>query len=257
MNNIGVQGYTIRDYMSSKEQFTETLIKLRKIGYTCLDHGIPQGMTAVEFKEMLHETDILPIKVGTDLYTLLENPAQSIQDAHGLGVDLVMVVSIPKNMRGSESDFHQYAADLNRAGNLLKKEGLRLAYHTHAFEFCSFGGYNGMDIMINETDCVEFVPDTHWVAAGGLNPPDFIRRLQGRCTQIHCKDYGIDTGTEIVENVPRIYAEVGQGNLNWPEIVRACKETGIRTFLVEQDFCKVDPFTSLTTSFHALKRLGV
>ena len=140
---------------------------------------------------------------------------------------------------------------------MLRKERLRFGYHAHSFEFCSFGGYNGVDILLNETDHLELVPDTHWIAAAGLNPPDFIRRLNGRCHMVHFKDYGIDAGTDILENVPRIYAEVGQGNLNWPEIVRACKEVGVRTFCVEQDICKIDPFTSLTTSFHAMKRLGL
>jgi len=257
MNMIGVQGYTIRDYIANKAQFGETLKKLRKIGYTCLDHGIPQEMTAAEYRDMLAENDIKPLKVGSDVYTLLDNPAKAVKDAHELGVDLVTVLSIPKNMRGSEDGYHQYAADLNRAGEIVKKEGLRLAYHAHAFEFCSFGGYNGMDIIINESESVEIVPDTHWVAAGGINPPDFIRRLHGRCTQVHFKDYGIDSGTEILESVPRIYSEVGQGNLNWPDIVRACKETGVRTYLVEQDTCRIDPFTSLTTSFKAIKLLGL
>lgn len=257
MNRLGVQGYTIRDYMKDKKQFGETLKKLREIGYTCLDHGIPQGMTAGEFKELLSANDFEPLKVDTDVYTLLENPKKFVCDAHELGVDLVMVYSIPKTLRGGEEGYHQFAEILNRAGEMLRKEGLRFGYHAHSFEFCSFGGYNGVDILLNETDHLELVPDTHWIAAAGLNPPDFIRRLNGRCHMVHFKDYGIDAGTDILENVPRIYAEVGQGNLNWPEIVRACKEVGVRTFCVEQDICKIDPFTSLTTSFHAMKRLGL
>lgn len=77
MNRLGVQGYTIRDYMKDKKQFGETLKKLREIGYTCLDHGIPQGMTAGEFKELLSANDFEPLKVDTDVYTLLENPKNS------------------------------------------------------------------------------------------------------------------------------------------------------------------------------------
>ena len=257
MNMIGVQGYTLRDYIGTREEFAETLSKIRKLGYTCLDHGIPAEMTAGEYKELLKEKDIKPLKVGGEVYEILKNPSATIKDARELGVDLVAVLSIPKAMRYGEEGYHKFAADLNTAAAILKKEGLRTAYHTHAFEFCSFGGYNGMDIILNETENAEIVPDTHWIAAGGLNPPDFIRRLAGRCTQIHFKDYGIDARTEILENVPRIYSEVGQGNLNWPEIAKACRETGIRTFLVEQDTCKVDPFTSLEISFKAIKELGL
>jgi len=257
MNMIGVQGYTIRNYMKDKAQFGETLAKIRKIGYTCLDHGIPGDMTAAEYRDLLEENDIKPLIVNSSVDAVLKDPAKAAADAHTLGVELVTVISIPKSLRGSEDGFHRFAADLNRACEAMKKEGLRLAYHTHAFDFSSFGGYNGVDIFINETDDVEIVPDTHWIAAAGINPPDFIRRLNGRCSQVHFKDYAIDTGTDILENVPRLYAEVGQGNLNWPDIVRACREIGIRKYLVEQDDCKVDPFTSLTCSFNAIKRLGI
>lgn len=257
MNMIGVQGYTIRDFIKTKADFGRTLDRIRQIGYTCLDHGVPQEMTAAEFRALLTDHGIAPLKVGGEVYKLLENPASTIADAHALGVDLVAVLSIPKPMRGGEADYHKFAADLQRAAEMLKKEGLRTAYHSHAFEFVSFGGYKGIDIILNETTDVEVVPDTHWIAAGGVNPPDFIRSLPGRVSQVHFKDYAIDAGTDILENVPRLYAEVGQGNLNWPEIVRACREVGIRTFLVEQDTCKVDPFTSLEISYKAIKALGL
>ena len=258
MNMIGVQGYTIREHMSTKESFSEALSKIRKIGYTCLDHGVPREMTAAEYMEMLTFHDIKPLKAASDVYAILENPKTVVEEAHILGVDIITVISIPKKMRGNENDYHKYAEDLNRAGGILKKEGLRIAYHNHAFEFCSFGGYTGIDIIINETDDnVEFVPDTHWVAAAGVNPSDFIRKLIGRCTQIHFKDYAIDFGTEVLESVPRLFAEVGCGNLNWPDIVRACRETGIRIFIVEQDKCKIDAFTSLEISYKAIKSLGL
>lgn len=257
MNRLGVQGYTIRDYINTKEEFAATLRKLHEIGYTCLDHGIPAGMTAREFKELLHDNGFEPLKVGTDVYSLLADPGKYINDAHELGVDLVMALSIPKDMRYGEAGYHQFAADMNRAANMMHAEGLRLGYHFHSFEFCSFGGYNGMDILLNETEYMELVPDTHWIAGAGINPPDFIRRLNGRCKMVHFKDYGIDAGPGILETVPRIYAEVGEGNLNWPAIVQACKEIGVNTFCVEQDFCKVDPFHSLTISYQAMKRLGL
>ena len=257
MNMIGVQGYTIRDYIKTKEAFADTLRKLRKIGYTCLDHWIPAEMTAEEYKKMLADTDIKPLKVGSDVYTLLESPAKAVKDAEIMEVDLVTVLSIPKKMRGDKDGYSKFAADLNKAGKILAKEGLRISYHTHAYEFASFGGVNGMDIIINETENVYIVPDTYWVAAGGVNVTDFIRRLKGRCTTVDFKDYGIDVETENIGNVRRIFCEVGQGNLNWPDIARACKETGVNTFLAEQDICKTDPFTSLEISYKYMKLLGL
>jgi sugar phosphate isomerase/epimerase len=258
MNIIGVQAYTVRDFMADEAQVNETLGKLSKIGYCGIESGIPAGLTATAFKAMLDSHGLKPLSVGGSIYSLMEDPSKAVADARVLGVDTAFVGSIPDEMRGSEDGYHQFAKDLNRAGEHLKKEGLKLTYHNHAFEFFSFGGYNGMDILLNETtEDVYFLPDTHWLAAAGVNPPDFIRRLAGRCFRIHCKDYGIDNNIEILESVPRVYAEVGRGNLNWPDIVRACRETGITTFVVEQDFCKGDPFASLEISYKAVKSLGL
>jgi len=257
MNMIGVQGYTVRDYMADKAQFAETLTKLRKIGYTCIDHGIPQGMTASEFKQFLIDHDIKPLKVGSDVATLLKDKTQVIKDAHELGVDVVTILTIPLDMRGNEDGYKKFATDANQVAKDLKNEGLRTAYHHHAIEFQSFGGYNGMDIFINEAEDLDFILDTHWIAAAGVNPSDFIRRLKGRCPFIHFKDYGIDApDVNKVEQVPRIYCEVGQGNLDWVSIAQACMDTGVNTVVVEQDICKVNPFTSLEISYKAIKNLG-
>ena len=257
MNRLGAQGFTVRDLIADKRELDAALKKIRAIGYDSIELGVPAYTTAAELKKMLDENGIMPLDVGGDVYSLLDDPSGPVEDAQTLGVNYVTVSSIPNGLRGGEDGYHKFAEDMERAGELLEKEGLYLVYHNHAFEFVSFGGYNGMDILLNETGRVKFMTDTHWIAAAGVNPPGFIRRLTGRCPMIHFKDYAIDAGTDIRESVPRLYAEVGEGNLNWPDIVRACRETGVATIIVEQDICKVDPFTSLEISYRAMKRLGL
>ena len=36
----------------------------------------------------------------------------------------------------------------------------------------------------------------------------------------------------------QLFAEVGEGNLEWPEILQACEEAGIEWYLIEQDVCQ-------------------
>ena len=43
----------------------------------------------------------------------------------------------------------------------------------------------------------------------------------------------------------QLFAEVGEGNLNWHAILDACKEAGVEWYIVEQDTCQRDPFESL------------
>ena len=55
----------------------------------------------------------------------------------------------------------------------------------------------------------------------------------------------------------QLFAEVGEGNLNWPAILDACKEAGTEWYIVEQDTCQRDPFESLGISLRNLKEMGI
>jgi sugar phosphate isomerase/epimerase len=165
-------------------------------------------------------------------------------------------------MRQNLDGYKQFAADMNKIGKELQKEGCGLLYHNHPLEFYSFGGgKHGMDILFDETDpsCVFFSLDTHWLASGGVNPVDWIYKAKGRMPIIHFKDYAIGGGAQMVEGVCKLFAEVGEGNLNWEKIVKACHDTGIEHAIVEQDWYWRDgsPFKSLEISYNNMIKFNV
>ena len=49
------------------------------------------------------------------------------------------------------------------------------------------------------------------------------------------------------------FAEVGNGNLDWDDIIAACDEAGVHWFIVEQDTCPGDPFESVKMSLAFLE----
>ena len=67
---------------------------------------------------------------------------------------------------------------------------------------------------------------------------------------VHLKDMAM-SGTQ------QLFAEVGEGNLEWPEILQACREANIEWYIVEQDICQGDPFASLGLSLNNLRQMGV
>jgi sugar phosphate isomerase/epimerase len=258
MNQIMVQGYTIRDYIKDESQIRETFGKLVRIGYRGVQMAIPATVAAERLKELFDEFGLRRPSSGSNLYAFLENPGKAISDACLFGTPLISVTTLPAEMRDAPDGFRRFARDLNRACELAAKEGCKLGYHNHALEFRSFGGITGMDILLAETDSrIEFILDTHWLAAGGVNPADWIRRVRGRMSLIHFKDYAIGSGPENIGHVAKEFAEVGQGNLDWHEIAKACRETGVAQFAVEQDTCRLDPFTSLEISYKFMKGLGL
>jgi sugar phosphate isomerase/epimerase len=53
-------------------------------------------------------------------------------------------------------------------------------------------------------------------------------------------------------------AEVGNGNLNWEGITKACREAGTKWYIVEQDNCNGrDPFDSVADSLRNMKAMGL
>ncbi|GMA61119.1 hypothetical protein GCM10025859_15590 [Alicyclobacillus fastidiosus] len=54
-----------------------------------------------------------------------------------------------------------------------------------------------------------------------------------------------------------MFAEVGEDNMNWPEMIRACSDIGVDWGAVEQDKCQGNPFDSLKTSLENLRSMTV
>jgi sugar phosphate isomerase/epimerase len=129
---------------------------------------------------------------------------------------------------------------------------LTFGYHNHSFELEKFGDKTGLRILYDESDPEAFTSeiDTYWIQHGGGDPAAWIRSLKGRAHIVHFKDMTMKGSTQIM-------AEVGEGNLNWPAILDACKEAGVRWYIVEQDTCQRSPFESLAISLRNMKKWGL
>jgi sugar phosphate isomerase/epimerase len=136
----------------------------------------------------------------------------------------------------------------------IRDAGLKLIYHNHNFEMARFDGKTGLDILMEHTqpDWFQFEVDTYWVAAGGGDPSEWILKMDGRMDVVHFKDMVYDPASK-----GAIFAEIGQGNLNWQEIVRSCGQIGAKWHIVEQDVCRRDPYESLAISYRYLQHLGL
>ena len=259
----GVQIYTVRDHINTHEEYEATLRKIREIGY---DSVQTYGWKCPdpEHKAFLKELGLTTETVGGEYEEMLNDPEavkKVIEQAHFYDTDLVAIGTMPVPLRESREGYLQYAAGINKIGAELKKEGLHLLYHSHALEFFSLGGgENGFDLLFNETDPEAFwyCLDTHWIQSGGKNPADYILKCKGRLPIVHFKDYKIIGGAEYIEQVVKAFGEVGEGNLNWPEIIAACRQTEARAVIVEQDNCYGrDPFACLKTSYDNMVKFGL
>ena len=259
----GVQAFTVRDFLTDKEQVRETFRKIAEMGYDSVQAWAPPFMSTQELQDILKEIGLENCSGGGSFEKMKADPAaikEAVANARIIGTRYIGVGTIPDEYRYCKDGIKRYAKELNEIAAELKKEDCAVLYHHHALEFYSLGdGINGMDIMVDETDpdSVLWTLDTHWMASAGVDQVYWINKLKGRVPIIHFKDYGIGNSANLIEGVDKRYAEVGEGNINWPPVVEACRNTGIEFVIVEQDICPGDPFDSLRTSYKNLLKFNV
>ena len=207
---------------------------------------------AVELQKMCEAAGIAVCATHCDFDRLRDDMAAVIEEHEIIGCANIVVSSMPDEYRGSAEGFSRFARDAEQVARKLTQAGYTFAYHNHSFEFERFGGRVGMDIIYEQTDAKHVLAelDTYWVQHGGGDPVKWIERLSGRMVMMHLKDM-------TMRGSRQIFGEVGEGNLNWPDIVRAAQRSGVRWYIVEQDQCERDPFESLEISFRNLRAMGV
>jgi len=173
-----------------------------------------------------------------------------VAEHKALGCEYVAIGGIPKEYRNPEG-WSAFAKEATEVAKKLKEKGLVFGYHNHSFELERVGDRTGLEILYGESG-PEFTAeiDTYWIQHGGGDPAAWIRKVAGRSFLVHFKDMTM-RGSE------QLMAEVGEGNLNWPSIIDACKSAGVVWYIVEQDTCQRDRFESLAISLKNLKEMGL
>lgn len=250
---IAAQLYTVRDFTKTPKDIEKTFKKLKEIGYNAVQVS---GIGPIEHERLKHMADEAGLKIcATHIsFDKLEDDFADVVKQHKLwDCEYVGLGSMPGEYRTNEEGFKNFAHKASEIAGRLNDQGLKFVYHNHNFEFTRFGNITGMDILFNESDpdAFQFEMDTFWVQAGGANPVDWIKKLKGRMEVIHFKDMAVGL------DMKPIMSEVGEGNLNWKDIIDACKDIGVKWAPVEQDICKRDPFESLSISLKNLKKMGL
>ncbi len=177
---------------------------------------------------------------------LLDNVRAGIAAAKRLGQrDLVLPALMPDQF-ASLADVERNVALIRQAGEICAAEGLRFGYHNHDWELKPIDGVVPWERMIEGTDPaqVTFQLDAYWVVKGGGDLASYLQRYPGRFSSCHLKD--IDDAGD--------FADVGDGNIDFPAFVRAAIAAGAQHFFVERDR-PPEPMQSAQRSYAYLSRM--
>ena len=255
LETIGVQLYTVRTVLPQKPE--EILKAIRAIGYQEIE------ATFANFDKIwpaVQESGLKPVSMHLDNKMVMrggDELAKAVDSLKQYGFQYAVHPYVSPEDRGGPEVMKTLGEKLNHLGELAKKAGMQAAYHNHAFEFAKNGDETLFDVLAANTDenLVGFEVDCFWVSVAGLDPAEFIRKHKGRVPLVHLKDKAAGTEQRFNESVPRTaFKEVGNGTLDWPGILKAASDVGVKHYFVEQDQTPGDPIESLRESFAYLSK---
>ena len=254
---IGLQLYTLRDQLP--KDLEGTLKKVAEIGYKNVEgydykNRLILGKTPVEFRKIVEDLGMkLPsMHVVTELTTsasrvsIMDQWKTTVEDMASIDVKYVVYAIIAEAERKTLDDYKKWAERFNQFGEICKQAGSQYVYHNHDFEFKSFDGQMGYNILLKnaDPDLVKFEIDLYWITKAGQDPVAYIEKNPGRFELYHIKD---------MENSPsKTFTEVGQGTVNFERVFKVKDIAGMKLFFVEQDLTKIDRFESIKMSFDYL-----
>ncbi len=230
---MGIQLYTLRDFIQNKEDFDATLTRLEAMGVDTVQISAIGEFSAEDQRAVLqkHRMTVCVTHKGFDR---MENDLDGLIREHEIiGCDALGLGSAPGEYRETEEKVRAFIKKTTEIGIKLKAHGMTFNYHNHDFEFRKLegSGKTMMDILLEETvpELFHFIPDVAWIQYGGSDPVEVLRKMKGRVKVIHFKDYVVNESGE------RKFVSLGQGKVDLKACFEAAKELEIPYIMYEQD----------------------
>jgi sugar phosphate isomerase/epimerase len=236
--------------MTDEISIGKTFERLVKMGYT-------EGQTAglnVEipaYAELAKKHGMSIVGTHYSFDKILSDPAATMALHDRLGTKNVGIGAMPQEARADYDSLMRFIDSFNKCAALYSKEGYKLTYHNHSFEFVKINGNKtAMDYFAElfDPENVSFVLDTCWVAHGGADIRFWLEKLAGRIDILHLKD--IEAFHDESGNITQSFTEIGNGNIWWDGVLETAEKVGVKHYVVEQDgrWINNDPFRSLEAS---------
>lgn len=254
---FGLNMFSLREQTKTKEETIEVVKRLQAMGY---DYFQFSGTTVdTDTRVMIAKELGAPIVLThTKFDAMMADPEGVVADHALYGCENIGLGM--REFRGkTEEEIYAAIAEIKEASEKIKAAGGHFYYHHHNFEFIKLS--NGKTIfeeIIEKCPEVNFTLDTFWLQAGGVSIVEYIEKLKGRICCVHLKDFlpGFKQNEEGKWKMaePK-FAPVGDGNINWQDVMTAFKKAGVQYYLVEQDDATKydDPMAQVERSIKYLK----
>ena len=249
---VGAQLFSLRDSMKTPEDMAATLKQVAEIGYTTVQVS---GIGEIDPAELVKITDDngLQIVVTHMGWKSFQEDLEGLIETHKTYKCVHTAIGgLPQEYFSADGS-KRFVDELAPIAERLAAEGMDFSYHNHSHELVKYGDYTWLaqTYAMAGGDMLKAEIDTYWIQHGGGDPAQWLRDCAGREPVIHLKDMIITPERE------QRFAEIGEGNLNWPAILAAAELGGVEYMMVEQDNCyEREPIDSLAISYRNLRAMG-
>jgi sugar phosphate isomerase/epimerase len=218
------------------------------------------GYEPADFKKLVNDLGMEILSSHTQVEAAgitLDNAQKMAEDHAKIGVKYCIQPWIVEEARTTIASYQKMAADWNQVGKIMKEHGIQFGYHNHNFEFDVVEGkIPYIDVMLAELDkdLVTMELDMFWTTKAGRDPVDIIKKYPGRFQLYHMKDMYTREAPYFTTVGEDDFAPVGEGVINFKEILAVKDIAGMKYMIVEQDLSKNGvPFEDIKTSITNLK----
>jgi sugar phosphate isomerase/epimerase len=237
---LGVQTYSFRNYFP--KDLIGTLDRIKEMGFTEIE-GNEGRIPVAEFKKLCDARGLKIASTGASFEELENNPLKVVETAKILDAKYVMCAWAPHERGKFNLDNAKKAVEVfNRAGKVLKDNGITFCYHAHGYEFQPHEKGTLMDYIIQNTnpEYVSFEMDIFWIHFGGGDPVALLKKYNSRWKLMHLKDMKKGTvkdltgGTSVENDVP-----LGTGEIDIVNILKEARKIGIAHYFIEDESSSV------------------
>jgi len=249
MAKIAAQMFTLREHCKTPAEIAASCARVKKMGYDGVQLSGMGPIDNMEMKRILDGEGLLCAATHISLEEMEGSPEAVIERQLLWGCRLVAIGGYFVKEPWHRCVWEEFVTRYNALSRRYAGSGVIIGYHNHHQEFLLADGVRPMDYLISHLDSDVWMEiDTHWVARGGADPAAYIEKVAHRIPLVHFKDIQLKQDKASYE-----MCEIGDGALNWPRIIQACRYAGVQWYAVERDSGEMDPFDSLQRSIDNMR----
>jgi sugar phosphate isomerase/epimerase len=229
LERIGLELYAVRRAMRADPE--RTLAAVRAIGYDDVEllwSFDNFGRTPQQVRATLDHEGLRAPSAHMAPEVILKDWDKSLEKAHLLGHQYLVVPSLPDETQHSLDAWRQWADRFNTAGAAARRAGIWLAFHNEPDHMKPIDGVVPYDVFIARLDpaAVRLQLDVGNMLMGHGDPMHYLAAHRDRYWSFHLKDVVADGSRDV---------ELGTGTFDFARFLAAVPDLPHKPCYVEQE----------------------